>query len=66
MLAEVDEACFEVHHHTPLGSLKKETTTTLTDLAMLCANCHRMIHRSNPMFTVQRLKEKLDAKNARP
>lgn len=37
----------EVHHVTPLhmsGSRK----TRLDDLACLCANCHRMCHRSRP------------------
>ncbi|MGW0954823.1 HNH endonuclease [Streptomyces sp. NPDC002545] len=37
----------EVHHVTPLhvsGSRK----TRLDDLARLCANCHRMCHRSRP------------------
>lgn len=35
----------EVHHTTPLHLLKPGTKTKLTDLALLCANCHRMAHR---------------------
>lgn len=38
----------EVHHLKPLGSLPRDKTTLLnvvTDFAVLCANCHRMIHR---------------------
>ncbi|MGJ3559785.1 HNH endonuclease [Streptomyces sp. INA 01156] len=37
----------EVHHVTPLyvSGVRK---TTLDDLACLCANCHRMCHRSRP------------------
>lgn len=34
----------EVHHRTPLAELKTETRTTLADLAVLCANCHRTVH----------------------
>lgn len=34
----------EVHHRRPLHD-SGETRTTLGDLAILCANCHRMIHR---------------------
>lgn len=34
----------EAHHKNPL-SLNGETTTRVEDLALLCANCHRMIHR---------------------
>ncbi len=35
----------EVHHRTPLASFTEETTTTLDELAVVCSNCHRMIHR---------------------
>lgn len=35
----------EVHHVTPLY-VSGKTLTTLEDLALLCANCHRMCHRS--------------------
>ena len=34
----------EVHHKMPLH-VTGERTTKLEDLALLCANCHRMIHR---------------------
>jgi 5-methylcytosine-specific restriction protein A len=27
--------------------------TPLHDLAILCANCHRMIHRTHPMISVE-------------
>lgn len=51
----IGEACFEVHHRTPLGELTEETETTLADLSVVCANCHRMLHRSNPMLSVEAL-----------
>ena len=35
----------EAHHRLPLGKVTEETAVSPTDLAMLCANCHRMIHR---------------------
>ncbi|MEJ3404212.1 HNH endonuclease [Rathayibacter sp. YIM 133350] len=34
----------EVHHVIPLY-VSGERTTRLSDLALLCSNCHRMIHR---------------------
>lgn len=34
---------FEVHHLVPLA-LSASTITKLSDLALLCANCHRLIH----------------------
>lgn len=34
----------EVHHTKPVHQMKAGETTKLFDLAVLCANCHRMIH----------------------
>lgn len=34
----------EVHHLTPLASIDGVVETTLDDLVVVCANCHRMIH----------------------
>ena len=31
--------------------------TRLADLALLCSNCHRMIHRTKQWLTVEELKE---------
>jgi 5-methylcytosine-specific restriction protein A len=39
------EAHFEVHHIIPLSSTNSRTTR-LADLALLCANCHRLLHRA--------------------
>ena len=35
----------EVHHRVPLSVATLEVQTNLEDLAVVCANCHRMIHR---------------------
>jgi hypothetical protein len=37
----------EVHHLTPLSEICKPVCTTPADLAVVYANCHRMIHRNN-------------------
>jgi predicted HNH restriction endonuclease len=51
----------EVHHKIPLNSLGGETKLSTKDLSILCANCHRAIHRTgkNSIWTVQRLREHL-------
>lgn len=36
----------EAHHRTPLSQMTQAARTRVEDLAMLCSNCHRMIHRS--------------------
>ena len=43
----------EVHHLKPLADRAAATITTLNDLAIICSNCHRIIHRIDPMPSVQ-------------
>jgi 5-methylcytosine-specific restriction protein A len=45
----------EIHHVTPLH-VSGETETHLADLAVLCANCHRMIHRGRDWLTPPELR----------
>ena len=47
----------ECHHLTPLASLKESHKTRLSNLAIVCANCHRVIHRNNPMPSIKELRE---------
>ncbi len=51
----------EVHHLKPLASLTEEMEVNPeTDLIVLCANCHRMIHRKrNRILSLEELKELL-------
>lgn len=43
--SEFGEAIFEAHHMLPL-SAGAERKTKLKDMALLCANCHRIVHRA--------------------
>jgi ribosomal protein L44E len=47
----------EVHHLTPLAHLKEGTQTKLDDLAIVCANCHRVIHTQYPPIPISRLRQ---------
>jgi hypothetical protein len=50
----------EVHHRRPLFLVDENdaTSTQLGDLAILCPNCHRMIHRyKRETLTIQALKD---------
>lgn len=53
------EAMFEVHHLKALGGSAKEVETKLEDLAVVCSNCHRVIHRHNPLIGVDQLGKRL-------
>ena len=56
---EVGEGFCEVHHLTPLAQADGEGETTLEDLAIVCSNCHRMLHRGKPIFTIEELQSRL-------
>jgi 5-methylcytosine-specific restriction protein A len=47
----------ECHHTVPLHQLKPGTRTKLEDLALLCANCHRMVHARKGWLTMPQLHE---------
>ncbi len=47
----------ECHHVIPLSELKSEQKPKIDDLSIVCANCHRMIHRKKPWLTIQQLKD---------
>lgn len=49
----------ECHHRTPLSEFSSSTKTTLMDLALVCSNCHRMLHRKVDTLSVEGLKKLL-------
>lgn len=53
---ELGDGFIEGHHTTPISQLDGETKTKVSDIALLCANCHRMIHR-RPAMSVADLRE---------
>jgi predicted HNH restriction endonuclease len=46
----------EVHHIKPVHTLTEGNKTKLEDLALLCANCHRVVHSSRRWLTVEQVK----------
>jgi len=61
---KIGEGFAECHHLTPLAELQPGQSTRLQDLAILCANCHRMIHRDGGI-TIAALKGHLTAAGVR-
>ncbi len=51
----------ECHHRTPLAEFSSTTRTTLDDLALVCSNCHRMLHRRVDTLSVEGLRQMLTA-----
>ena len=56
----------ECHHTVPVSSLKPGSKTRRADLALVCANCHRMIHRAAPWLTMENLRALLRGDEDRP
>lgn len=56
---ELGEGFAECHHTKPVSELTPGEKTKLSDLAILCANCHRMIHKQRPWLTLNDLEKNL-------
>ena len=52
------QACYEAHHDVPLAK-RGVGPTKVSDLKILCANCHRAIHRTEPMMRVEAFRKAL-------
>lgn len=50
----------ECHHTKPVATLTEGHKTHINDLALVCANCHRMIHHSKPWFTLEAIRAILE------
>lgn len=52
---ELGEGYIECHHTIPVSEYKSEMVTKVNDLALVCSNCHRMLHRKRPWLTIDQL-----------
>ncbi len=46
----------ECHHIKPVSELETNEKTKLSDLVLLCSNCHRIVHRKKPWLSFVELK----------
>lgn len=51
------EGLIEVHHTKPVHTLQPGELTRIQDLALLCANCHRVVHSRRKWLTLGELRE---------
>lgn len=56
---EPGEGFCEVHHLQPLSKADGTVNTGLKDLAIICSNCHRIVHLSSPMPSIKELSNNL-------
>jgi hypothetical protein len=53
---EIGKGFIEAHHLFPISQLEEATETKIEDLAFVCSNCHRMLHRQRPWLNLEALK----------
>lgn len=56
---KIGEKYIIAHHLITIGSRKKSVKTTLDDIALVCSNCHDMLHKKKPPYEIDKLKRML-------
>lgn len=57
MYGEIAKGYIHVHHKAQLSEIKEEhQVDPKKDLVPVCPNCHAMLHRKTPPFTIDELK----------
>ncbi len=54
---KIGEGYIEAHHTKPIATMKKGEVTRIEDMAIVCANCHRMIHSKIPCNTIKEIQK---------
>ncbi len=49
---KVGEGYIEAHHTLPISEVTANTVVRISDLAPVCSNCHRIIHRYRPWLSI--------------
>ncbi len=52
---EIGENFIEGHHTIAVSNMPPDYKTKPEEIAMLCSNCHRMVHKSRPWLTMEQL-----------
>lgn len=47
----------EAHHTIPVSEMTEGHTTRPEDIALICSNCHRMLHKKRPWLSMKDMKE---------
>lgn len=55
----------ECHHTRPIEKMQPGEETRIRDFALVCSNCHRILHLGGSLMTVQRLRETVELARAK-
>lgn len=53
---EIGAGFIEAHHIIPLSERKENVKTKESDIALVCSNCHRMLHKEFPAINIEQMK----------
>lgn len=56
---KLGEDFIEAHHTKAVSEMQENEKTRIEDIAMVCSNCHSMLHRRKPWLNKQQLKRLL-------
>jgi len=56
---DIGKGYIEAHHLNPLSERNGEQVTKKEDIALVCSNCHNMLHKGAPVFKLEDLKNKM-------
>lgn len=51
----------EAHHKLPVSELDGMSKTKISDLALVCSNCHRMLHRQKITMSISELRRIIES-----
>lgn len=54
---EIGKQYLEGHHIKPVSELDDGCKTKIEDIILICANCHRMIHRKRPWLDINSIQK---------
>lgn len=61
--SEIGVDFIEAHHRVPISQVDEGAKTAVDDLAMLCPNCHRMVHKT-PDCSIELVQELIQQNNS--
>ncbi|WP_373195833.1 HNH endonuclease [Enterococcus faecium] len=63
MYGEIGKEYIHVHHEKELSMIDESyEVAPIEDMKPVCPNCHAMIHRKRPAYTIDELRVQLNSK----